>query len=115
MLRHDRDTIRKFYCDVSGGKITKTDPERDFVRLGDNFYMGFLYGDVTDESESWRSFRAIWVEIKSDNGEEMSRKIVESRLVRMLDTPEPHLYFQAPAGTSREVGNNSCQTVPDFR
>jgi hypothetical protein len=29
----------------------KADPERDFVRLGEDFYVGFLYGDVTDESE----------------------------------------------------------------
>lgn len=96
--RRDRDRIRKFYCDVLGGKIMKADPERDFVRLGDNFYIGFLYGDVTDESDSLRSFRAIWLELKSDNVDEMSRKILESGLVRKLDVPDPHLYFQAPGG-----------------
>ena len=96
--REDRDSIRKFYCDVLGGKIMKADPERDFVRLGENFYIGFLYGDVTDESEFLRSFRAIWLEIKSDNVEERSRKIVESGLVRKLEVPDPHLYFQAPGG-----------------
>lgn len=96
--RQDRDGIRRFYCDVLGGQIVKEDPERDFVRLGDNFYPGFLYGDVTDESELLRSFRAVWLEIKSDNVEEMSRKIIESGLVRKLDVPDPHLYFQAPGG-----------------
>jgi hypothetical protein len=30
--------------------------------------------------------------------EEMSRKIVESGLVRKLEMPDPHLYFQAPGG-----------------
>jgi hypothetical protein len=94
----DRDRIRKFYCDVLGGKIMRADPERDFVRLGDNFYVGFLYGNVTDESEFLRSFRAIWLEIKSDDVDEMSRKIVESGLVRKLEVPDPHLYFQAPGG-----------------
>jgi hypothetical protein len=64
--RQDRDAIRKFYCDVLGGEAMKEDPERDFVRLSDDFYIGFLYGDVTDESEFLRSFRAIWLEIKSD-------------------------------------------------
>jgi len=44
--RQDRDNVRKFYCDVLGGEIMKVDPERDFVHLGDNFYIGFLYGDV---------------------------------------------------------------------
>ena len=40
--RQDRDSIRKFYCDVLGGKIMKADPERDFIRLGEDFYIGFL-------------------------------------------------------------------------
>jgi len=30
--RQDRDSIRKFYCDVLGGKITKEENERDFLR-----------------------------------------------------------------------------------
>jgi len=96
--RQARESIRKFYCDVLGGEITKADPERDFVRLGDNFYIGFLYGDVSDESEFLRSFRAIWLELKSDNVEEMSRRILDSGLARKLDVPDPHLYFQAPGG-----------------
>lgn len=94
----DRDSIRKFYCDVLGGKIMKVDPDRDFVRLGENFYIGFLYGDVTDESEFLRSARSVWLELKSDNVEEMSRKILECGLVRKLEVPDPHLYFQAPGG-----------------
>src|SRR6266478_677715 len=96
--RQDRDTIREFYCDVLGGKIMKADPERDFVRLGENFYIGFLYGDVPDESEFLRTARSVWLEIKSDNVEEMRRKILDSSLVRKLEVPDPHLYFQAPGG-----------------
>jgi catechol 2,3-dioxygenase-like lactoylglutathione lyase family enzyme len=96
--RKDRDSIRKFYCDVLGGKITKEDPERDFVRLGDDFYIGFLYGEVPDVSEFSRTARSIWLEIKSDNVDEMKQKIIESGLVRVLEVPDPHLYFQAPGG-----------------
>jgi catechol 2,3-dioxygenase-like lactoylglutathione lyase family enzyme len=96
--RQDRDSIRKFYCDVLGGKIIKADPERDFVRLDENFYIVFLYGDVTDESEFLRTARSVWLEIKSDNVEEMTREILESGLIRKLDVPDPHLYFQAPGG-----------------
>src|SRR6201988_2564510 len=96
--RQDRDNVRKFYCDVLGGKIMKVDPERDFVRLGENFYIGFLYGDVPDESEFLRTARSVWLEIKSDDVEELSRKILESGLVRKLEVPDPHLYFQAPGG-----------------
>jgi len=95
--RQDRDSIRKFYCEVLGGKIMKADPERDFIRLGEDFYIVFLYGDVADESEFLRSSRSVWLEIKSDNVEEMTRKILDSG-VRKLDMPDPHLYFQAPGG-----------------
>ena len=96
--RQDRDSIRKFYCDVLGGKITKAEDERDFLHLGENFYIGFLYGDVPDESEFLRTARSVWLEIKSDHVEQMRRKILESGLVRKLDMPDPHLYFQAPGG-----------------
>ena len=95
--RQDRDGIRKFYCDVLGGQITRADPERDFVRLGDDFYIVFLYGDVADESEFQRSARSIWLEIKSDDVEEMRRRILASG-ARKLEVPDPHLYFQAPGG-----------------
>jgi hypothetical protein len=95
--RQDRDGIRKFYCDVLGGSIMKADPERDFIRLGQDFYIVFLYGDVADESEFLRTARSIWLEIKCDNVEEMRRKILASG-VRKLELPDPHLYFQAPGG-----------------
>lgn len=96
--RKDRDSIRRFYCDVLGGKITKEDPERDFLRLGENFYIAFMYGDVPDESGFLRTARSVWLEIKSDNVEETRRKILESGLVKKLEVPDPHLYFQAPGG-----------------
>jgi len=75
--RQDRESIREFYCDVLGGKVTKADPERDFIRLGEDFYIGFLYGDVPDESEFLRTGRSVWLEIKSYNLEEMARKILD--------------------------------------
>jgi hypothetical protein len=96
--RQDRDSIRKFYCDVLGGAITKAEGDRDFLCMEENFYIVFLYGDVPDESEFLRTARSIWLEIKSDNVEDMSQRILESGLVRKLEMPDPHLYFQAPGG-----------------
>jgi hypothetical protein len=95
--RKDRDSIRNFYCDVLGGIITKQEDDRDFVRLGEDFFIGFLYGEVADASEFLRSARSIWLEIKSDNVEEMKQRIVDSGVLK-LDIPDPHLYFQAPGG-----------------
>jgi hypothetical protein len=71
--RQDRNRIRNFYCDVLGGKIMKAEDGRDFVRLGENFYIGFLYGDVRDESEFLRTARSVWPEIKSDNVEDETK------------------------------------------
>ena len=93
----DRDNIRKFYCDVLGGQITRAQDERDFLRLGEDFYIVFLYGDVPDSSEFQQTARSVWLEIKSDNVEEMRRKILDFG-VRKLEVPESHLYFQAPSG-----------------
>ena len=102
----DRDNIRKFYCDVLGGKITKEEDERDFLCLGENFYIGFLYGDAADESEFLRTARSMWLEIKSDNVEEMKKKILDFGVMK-LDVPDPHFYFQAPGGQCwRLVGIN---------
>ena len=106
----ERDNIRKFYCDILGGRITKADDERDFLCLGDNFYIGFLYGDVPDESGFLRTARSIWLEIKSDNVEELTQKILDFG-VRKLEVPDPHLYFQAPGGQCmRLVGINEDLT-----
>ncbi|HZI72535.1 MAG TPA: hypothetical protein VFD73_00625 [Gemmatimonadales bacterium] len=69
-----------------------------FIRLGEDFYIAFLYGDVPDETEFLRSARAVWLELKSDNVKEVSRKILASGLVRKLEIPDPHLYLQAPGG-----------------
>jgi hypothetical protein len=95
--RQSRDSIRRFYCEVLGGTLTRADPERDFIRLGEDFFVAFLYGDVPDASEFLRSARSVWLEIKSDNVEEMRRRILDSG-VRKLEVPDPHLYFQAPGG-----------------
>src|SRR5271155_3055212 len=101
--RRDRDSIRRFYCDVLGGKIVKEDNEKDIFRLEEDFYILFRYGDVPDESEFLRSPRSLWLQIKSDNVEEMTRKILEFGATKIdlpsgLPEPVPYLYFQAPGG-----------------
>jgi len=101
--RQDRDSICRFYCDVLGGKVVKEDNEKDIVRLEGDFYILFRYGDLPDESEFLRSPRALWLQIKSDNVEEMTRKILNFGATK-LDLPSglpasvPYLYFQAPGG-----------------
>ena len=103
--RQDRDSIRKFYCDVLGGKITKAEDERDFLRLGEDFDIVFLYGDVAGASEFLRTARSAWLEIKSDNVEEMRRKILDSGVVRKLEVPDPPSTFR-PQGTMLAASRN---------
>jgi len=104
--RRDRDSIRKFYCDVLGGKITKAEDERDFLRLGEDFFIAFLYGDVPDESEFLRTARSVWLEIKSDNLEEMRRKILDSSLVRKLEVPDPSPLLPGSGRSMPQVSRN---------
>jgi hypothetical protein len=40
----------------------------------------------------------MWLEIKSDDVDALSVQILQSGLVKTLDVPDPHLYFQAPGG-----------------
>lgn len=93
----ERERIQKFYGQVLGGEIIQSQEARDFVRLGDAFYI-ILYGDVSDCSALQRTAQTVWLELKSDDVDGMRRRIVESGLVRELDIPDPHLYFQAPGG-----------------
>jgi catechol 2,3-dioxygenase-like lactoylglutathione lyase family enzyme len=94
--RQERDRISRFYRDVLGGEITRADPERDFIRLGEDFYI-VLYGDVPDESEALRSGRFLFLELKSDDVEGMTRKVLDFGVTR-LEVPDAHFYFQAPGG-----------------
>jgi hypothetical protein len=50
--------------------------------------------------------KAIYLELKAEDVEEMKRKIVAFG-VKVLEVPDPHLYFQAPGGqVLRLVGIN---------
>jgi hypothetical protein len=101
--KKDRDSIRNFYCDTLGGIIVKEDNEKDIFRLEKEFYILFRYSHVPDESEFLWSPRALWLQIKSDNVEEMIRKILDfgARKINLpsgLPESVPYFYFQAPGG-----------------
>jgi catechol 2,3-dioxygenase-like lactoylglutathione lyase family enzyme len=104
--RTEQDRIRKFYRDVLDCEIIRETDQKDDFRMGGNFYIGVLYeneGVALDES----SFsKAIYLELKADDVEEMRQKIVASG-VKVLEMQDPHLYFQAPGGqVFRLVGTN---------
>ncbi len=116
--RTERDKIRKFYCDVLGCIITRELDDKDDLRMGDSFYTAFLYGSGGQEVDKGVTYaaedalsdddflKAIFLELKADDVEEMRRKIVDFG-VKVLEVPDPHLYFQAPGGqVFRLVGIN---------
>jgi catechol 2,3-dioxygenase-like lactoylglutathione lyase family enzyme len=104
--RAEQDRIRGFYRGVLGCEIIRESEQKDDFRMGDDFYIGVLYeneGVALDESGF---SRAIYLELKADNVEEMRQKIVDFG-VRVLEVQDPHLYFQAPGGqVFRLVGIN---------
>jgi hypothetical protein len=95
--RAEQARIREFYCDVLGCTLNRVREGADDIRMGDGFYIGFLYSDHADESEFLRSGKSVWLEIKSNNVEELARRILEFGALK-LPVPDPHLYFQAPGG-----------------
>jgi catechol 2,3-dioxygenase-like lactoylglutathione lyase family enzyme len=95
--RAEKDRIREFYRDVLGCTITREGDQKDDFCLGGNFYIAFLYeneGVALDESGF---SKAIYLELKTSNVGEMRQKIIDFG-VRVLEVPDPHLYFQAPGG-----------------
>jgi type IV secretory pathway ATPase VirB11/archaellum biosynthesis ATPase len=57
--------------------------------------------------------KAIFLELKADDVEEMRQKIVAFG-VKVLEVPDPHLYFQTPGGqVFRLVG--PTRTSPNMR
>jgi catechol 2,3-dioxygenase-like lactoylglutathione lyase family enzyme len=108
--RTERDRVRRFYRDVLGCQLTRELDDKDDFRMGDGFYIAFLYesgdGRGADKGVNYAAedalsdddlLKAIFLELKADDVEEMRQKIVAFG-VRVLDVPDPHLYFQAPGG-----------------
>jgi catechol 2,3-dioxygenase-like lactoylglutathione lyase family enzyme len=95
--RAEKDRIREFYRDVLGCEIVRESDLKDDIRMGDNFYMAFLYEDEGACLDESGFLKAIYLELKADNVDEMRQKIVAFG-VKVLDVPDPHLYFQAPGG-----------------
>ena len=65
--------------------------------MGDNFYIAFLYEDEGVALVESGFLKAIYLELKADNVEEMRQNIVAFG-VKVIEVPDPHLYFQAPGG-----------------
>jgi catechol 2,3-dioxygenase-like lactoylglutathione lyase family enzyme len=95
--RAERDRIRRFYRDVLGCEITRAGDRKDDFRLGDGFYFAFLYEDEGAALDESGFLRAMYLELKASDVEELRQRIVAFG-VRVLDVPDPHLYFQAPGG-----------------
>jgi catechol 2,3-dioxygenase-like lactoylglutathione lyase family enzyme len=93
----ERDTIREFYRDVLGGEITREEDRTDYVRLGGDFHIAFLYTDDGDGLDDDGFLKATWLELKAVNVEEMRQAIVAFG-VTVIEVRDPHLYFQAPGG-----------------
>jgi catechol 2,3-dioxygenase-like lactoylglutathione lyase family enzyme len=95
--RAGQGRIREFYRDVLGCEIIRATDEKDDFRLGGNFYIGVLYEDEGVALDEIGFSKAVYLELKAGNVEEMRQKIVAFG-VRVLDMQDPHLYFQAPGG-----------------
>lgn len=106
VARTEKDRIRRFYRDVLGCTIVREGDQKDDFLMGGDLYLAFLYEseDVAPKEDGF--LNAIYLELKADNVEEMRQNIVAFG-VKVLEVPDPHLYFQAPGGqVFRLVGIN---------
>ncbi len=104
--RAEKDRIRQFYRDVLGCEIMREGDQKDDFRMGGDFYIAFLYENEGVALDEGGFSKAVYLELKAENVEEMRQKIVAFG-VKVLEVPDPHLYFQAPGGqVLRLVGIN---------
>jgi catechol 2,3-dioxygenase-like lactoylglutathione lyase family enzyme len=117
--RAERERIRKFYRDVLGCTLTREFDDKDDFRIGDDFHIAFIYAAgsrvpadkgvtyVAEDALSDDGFlKAIFLELKTDDVQGVRQKITAFG-VKVIDVPDPHLYFQAPGGqVFRLVGIN---------
>jgi catechol 2,3-dioxygenase-like lactoylglutathione lyase family enzyme len=95
--RTEQARVREFYRDVLGCELVRQTDQKDDFRMGDNFYLAFLYEADGVPLDASGFTKAIYLELKADAVEEMRRCIVAFGVTE-LDVPDPHLYFQAPGG-----------------
>jgi catechol 2,3-dioxygenase-like lactoylglutathione lyase family enzyme len=117
--RGERERIRRFYRDVLGCRLNRELEEKDDFRIGDDYYISFLYGGTggkepdkgavyaqADALSDEGFLKAIYLELKTDDVQGMRQRITDFG-VKVLPVPGPHLYFQAPGGqVFRLVGVN---------
>lgn len=104
----DRDQIRDFYCRVLGCEARVQSDEVDRLQLGDTHFC-FVYQKAALDPDAF--LKATYLELKSDDADDLRRRITDFG-VRKLDTPDPHLYFQAPGGqVFRVVGDDEDLSI----
>lgn len=113
--QEEKDRIRRFYRDVLGCTITREGNQKDDFRMGDSFYITFLYENDGVALDEGSFLKEIYLELKADNVEEIRQKIIAFG-VKVLEVPDQHLYFQAQEGyrTSRraQIGSRLAQAAP---
>jgi hypothetical protein len=87
--RSEQARIRKFYCDVLGCKVRVKTDEVDRFQLAD-LHFCFVYQSTARDENNF--LKAIHLELKTDNTEEMKQKILAFG-VKKLELPDPHLLF----------------------
>lgn len=92
--RSEQDKIRRFYRDVLGGAVRVETDEVDRFQL-DDVHFCFVWQDAALDPNHF--LKATYLELATDDEEAMRRRIVDFG-VKVLEIPDPHLYFQAPGG-----------------
>ncbi|MDE3069005.1 MAG: VOC family protein [Verrucomicrobiota bacterium] len=113
--RVEQTRIRKFYCEVLGCKSRVQNDQVDRYQL-DDVHFFFVWQDTALDESSF--LKAIYLELRADNTEEMTRKILAFGVKRLENLGDGILYFQAPVGqvfklTDINVDDAQHEASPD--
>lgn len=93
--RSEQGRIREFYCSVLGCKPRVQNEQVDRYQLGDAHFFFVWQSAVLDESHF---LKAVYLELRTDNTEEMIRRILAFGVRKLENMGDGPLYFQAPGG-----------------
>jgi hypothetical protein len=75
---------------------TKKSEIIDVFKIGNTFYLGVVYEYSALSKED--CLKSIWLELRSENPEELKNKILEFGIKEIDFWDKEHFYFQAPGG-----------------
>ena|SRR5947209_5862845 len=98
-----RDKIRSFYQQALGCDLVVAQEALDVVRFTNDFFLGIAYEQ--DHLEDEHFLLAAWLELKTDDPNELRKKLHQFGVKEIEYKDKNHFYFHAPGGQVYRVAS----------